>query len=111
MKSLSFILLAIALLLGTRSLPAHALEIKSAKAAGLVGEQSDGYLGAVSGRPSPEVQALVKEINEKRKAAYQDVASKTKQDLGTVEKIAADKAMNMTPAGQYVNDGSGWKKK
>ena len=44
--------------------PAYA----AAREAKQVGEQPDGYLGVVSGGPA--IQALVRDINIKRKAAY-----------------------------------------
>jgi len=31
--------------------------------------------------------------------------------LQAVEQLAGKKAMEKTPAGQYIDDGSGWKKK
>ena len=45
--------------------PAYA----SAKAAGQVGEQTDGYLGVVGSAPA-DVRAMVKDINNKRRAVY-----------------------------------------
>ena len=45
--------------------PAYA----AARAAGQIGEQADGYLGIV-GTPTPELRAIVNNINIQRKAAY-----------------------------------------
>ena len=45
--------------------PAYA----AARAAGQIGEQPDGYLGIV-GTPTPELRAIVNNINIQRKAAY-----------------------------------------
>lgn len=42
---------------------------EAARAAGKVGEKVDGYLGTV-GAQGADVQALVRDINIKRKAAY-----------------------------------------
>jgi len=91
------------------STPACALTLAEAKARGLVGETPSGYLGVV--RPGPAVNALVKDINGKRKAAYQRIARKNGQPLATVEKLAGQKAINNTPKGQYVKIGGQWRKK
>jgi uncharacterized protein YdbL (DUF1318 family) len=89
--------------------PALALDLDSAKASGLVGENANGYIGAV--QSSGEVNALVKSINAQRKAHYQDISRKNGTPLGTVEKLAGEKLINRAPRGQYINRGSGWVKK
>lgn len=91
------------------SLPALALDLGEAKAQGLVGETATGYIAAV--KSSPEVNALVKDINAQRKAHYQKIATKNKISLEAVEVRAGQKAIGKTPAGQFVNPGSGWQKK
>ncbi len=98
--------LALSLLI---ALPVFALELGEAKSAGLVGETSSGYLAAV--KPSGEVDALVANINSKRKAHYQKIATKNSISLQAVEVRAGQKAMEKTPAGEYINSGGGWKKK
>ena len=50
--------------------PAYA----AARAAGQVGEQTDGYLGVV-GSQSAEVRAMVKDLNNKRRAVYTEKAA------------------------------------
>ena len=99
-------ILVLAMLL---SLPAFALELGEAKTRGLVGETASGYLAAV--KPSAEVNALVNNINAQRKAQYQKIANNNKIGLEAVEVRAGQKAMSKTPAGEYVNPGSGWQKK
>jgi hypothetical protein len=89
--------------------PAMALDLDAAKSTGLVGETSSGYLAAV--KPSAEVNALVQDINGKRKAQYQQIASQNGISLQAVEVRAGQKAIGKTPAGQYVNTGGGWQKK
>ena len=91
------------------SLPALALDLGEAKAQGLVGETATGYVAAV--KSSPEVNALVKDINAQRKAHYQKIATKNKISLEAVEVRAGQKAIGKTPTGQFVNPGSGWQKK
>jgi len=91
------------------ALPALALDLGAAKAGGLVGETNNGYLGVV--KPSAEADALVADINAKRKAHYQKIAKKNGISLQAVEARAGLKAIEKTPAGEYVNTGAGWQKK
>lgn len=94
----------------TASVTAFSLELDAAKAGGLVGEQPSGYLAAV-GTPTPEVTALVNDINAKRKTAYQDIARRNGTALDAVEQLAGKKAIEKTPTGQYVRLPSGeWAK-
>ncbi len=89
--------------------PAYALDLGQAKSQGLVGETTSGYLAAI--KPSGDVNALVKDINNQRKAYYQKIADKNSISLQAVEARAGQKAISKTPAGQYVNTGGGWQKK
>jgi len=92
------------------SAPAFALSLDEAKAKGIVGERMDGYLGLV--QPNPEAEALVREINRKRRDAYAGIAAQTGQAQTVVEKLAAQKAYSLTPGGQYLQDSNGqWQKK
>ena len=104
----STIRLALATLL-LSALPALALDLGEAKAKGLVGETNSGYLGAV--KPSSSVNALVADINAKRKSHYQKIAKQNNISLQAVEARAGLKAIEKTPAGEYVNTGAGWQKK
>lgn len=67
--------------------PAHAQRdpaYAAAKAAGEIGEKTDGYVGIV-GSGSPALRAVVDDINIKRKAVY---AEKAKQQHATIEEYA-----------------------
>ena len=97
-------LLALAL-----ALPVLALDLGDAKARGLVGETASGYLAAV--KSSPEIEALVRDINAQRKAHYQKIANQHQVGLAAVEARAGQKAIDKTPAGQFVDTGGGWQKK
>ncbi len=100
-------LLALSLLLICQ--PAVALDLQAAKAQGLVGETATGYLAPV--KPGPEVQKLVDSINARRKAHYQKISTRNKTSLGTVEKLAGKKAIEKTPAGQFIFVGGHWTQK
>jgi uncharacterized protein len=103
-RSLGVLLLSLSM-----AMPAFSLDLGEAKSGGLVGETSSGYLAAV--KSSAEVDALVASINSKRKAQYQKIAQKNNISLQAVEVRAGQKAIEKTPAGQYVNTGGGWQKK
>jgi uncharacterized protein YdbL (DUF1318 family) len=83
---------------------------QSARQSGLVGEKSDGYLGFVSA-PSPAIEALVDDINIKRKAAYSKEAL---ANGATVEEMALRSGCRLiaerTVAGEKYQTPSGqWK--
>ncbi len=90
--------------------PAWALTLEEAKAAGVVGEQPNGYLGVV--RATPEAQSLVSEINRKRRQAYEDIARRNGTKLSDVETLAGEKAIQNTKPGLMIQAPSGqWTKK
>lgn len=92
------------------ALPAFAMELQEAKDAGKVGEKLDGYIGAV--QSDAETAKLVAEVNAKRREAYQQIASKNSLKMEQVQKMAAQKAINLTPSGQFVESAPGtWTKK
>ncbi|AZS50080.1 DUF1318 domain-containing protein [Entomomonas moraniae] len=108
--------LTTALLATTLSLPVAAMSLNEAmsslaqaKSAGLVGEMSNGYLGVVKNEGSASEIAQL--INEARKKEYQALAKKNGITLNDIEKMAGQKAQEKTPAGQYININSTWKKK
>jgi uncharacterized protein YdbL (DUF1318 family) len=84
--------------------PAYA----AAREAKQVGEQPDGYLGVV-GAGTPALQAMVRDINIKRKAAY---TASAQASGATVEQFAFTSGCNLvakvgvgemykTPSGQW----------
>ena len=102
--------LLIALTIHTLPASAAPLDLDTAKANGVVGEQSDGYLGSVE--PSADASALVSSINKQRRAKYLEIAQKNGTSLSDVETLAGKKAIEMTAPGGYIRLGAGgWKKK
>ncbi len=92
--------------------PAWSVTLEQAKAQGLVGEQPNGYLGVVAPNVSGEVQALVAEVNKKRRSEYQGIAQRNNTALEAVEALAGKKAIERTAPGQYIRLPSGeWVKK
>ena len=91
---------------------AWALSLDEAKSRGLVGERPNGYLGAVSGKASSDVQALIANINQQRKQRYQEIATRNKTNLQAVEILAGKTAIKKTRPGNYIQMPSGqWTKK
>ena len=91
---------------------AFAISLDAAKGQGLVGETPSGYLKAVDGNPSGEVQALVQDINQKRRAEYSRIAGKNGTSVSAVEALAGKKAIESTKPGLYVQNAAGaWVKK
>ena len=91
---------------------AWAIDIHDAKAQGLVGEASTGYLATVATPASSEVKALIADVNAKRKAKFQSAADKTGTTVAQVSNRFYELAVQKTAAGNYYQDKSGrWKKK
>jgi uncharacterized protein YdbL (DUF1318 family) len=103
--------LAFAILVGVTA-DVWAGPLDDAKAAGLIGERPDGYVAAVQPGPPPEIAALVKEINAKRRAAYEDIAAKQNVPIDQVGAVTAEKIKRQAPAGQYfLNPDGSWTQK
>ncbi len=84
---------------------AWALDLDEAKAGGLVGEQPNGFIGAV--KSSPEVDALVAEINAKRTQAYARIGKKNGVAADKVAELAAKKLIEKAEPNEYVRTASG----
>jgi len=87
--------------------------VDAAKAKGVVGEQSDGFLGFVHGGGDASLKAAVEEINAGRREVYGQAAAKN----GVSVEAAGQSAFTniifpKLPAGQYYRDASGsWARK
>ena len=91
---------------------AFAIDIDEAKAQGLVGETMTGYLAAVKVPASAEVQALIDDVNAKRKAAFERTAARTNTTLIQVSHRFYELAIERTAAGHYYQDANGrWVRK
>lgn len=102
----------LAFLVFATAAPAFALDLGAAKAQGVVGERPDGLVGIVSPPGAPEVQALVRDVNDGRMAAYGDIAARQGSPIEAVKALAGRSLVEKTPQGQYVLSPSGqWIKK
>jgi uncharacterized protein YdbL (DUF1318 family) len=91
---------------------AWAIDIGTAKEQGLVGEANTGYLAAVKTPASADVNALIAEVNAKRKAEFETTAQKTGTTIVQVANRFYELAVQRTAVGNYYQDAAGnWKKK
>ena len=108
---MSELLKLIFILIALSPAAALAVDLQQVKNNGLVGEQLNGYLGLVSANATAEVQALVADVNARRKAKYESIAAQNSTGLKTVELLAGKKAIEKTSPGNYIQSATGWKKK
>ena len=93
-------------------LPSWGLTLEEAKTQGMVGEQPNGYLGIVQPGASAEVQALVNDVNQKRRQTYEDISRRNATKLEAVEMLAGKTAIDNTKPGNFIQCPSGqWVKK
>jgi uncharacterized protein len=86
-------------------------EYRSAKSSGLVGEQMDGYIEAVS-TPSASIEALVSAINIKRKDVYFKVAQQTGARPDEAAFTGGCTNIKNTKPGEYYQSANGgWAKR
>jgi len=106
-------LLAIALLAAGLGIgPALAGPLDDAKAAGLVGERIDGYVGVVDSGAPGDVKQLVEQINAERRAKYAEIARKQGAPVQAVAQIAGEKLVQRARGGEYVMGADGqWRRK
>ena|ERR1043165_2695368 len=87
--------------------------VDAAKAAGVVGEQADGFLGFVKASSDTALKAAVQEINDGRAALYRQAAAKN----GVSPEAAGASAYTtivqakLKPGEYYKPANGGWMKK
>jgi uncharacterized protein YdbL (DUF1318 family) len=87
-----------------------AADLATLKSEGVVGERADGYLGIVNPTSRKDVQDLVDEVNAKRRARYERIATTNDISLNEVETLAGKKALEKTAPGGWVFV-TGWERK
>ena len=103
---------AIALLAVSLSFGLTAGPLDDAKAAGLVGERIDGYLGVVDSGAPTDVKQLVEQINAERQAKYAEIAKQQGAPAQAVAQIAGEKLIERAGSGEYVMGADGqWRRK
>ena len=84
-------------------------KLDTAKQQGLVGETPTGYLDVV--RAEGNAREVADAINNARREEYTRIAEKHNIPVTQVETVAGKKAIEKTPAGQFVLVGGRWIKK
>ena len=85
--------------------------VDAGKAAGVVGEQADGYLGLVTGADA-QTRAAVAEINAGRAKAFQDAAGRTGATPAAAGEAAYRQLLARMPPGQFYKPADGvWTRK
>jgi hypothetical protein len=93
------------------ALPAAADPLDEAVAAGWIGEQADGYLGARPDAP-PAARELVARINAERADLYGRIAVENGITPTAVAALAGQKLVERTPAGSWYRGVDwAWKQK
>lgn len=91
---------------------ALAATLEEAKAAGMIGEKQDGYIGFVQANVPADVQALVNEVNMQRRQRYEQIARDNGIDVRDVARLAFTRALEATQSGNYVESAPGqWTRK
>lgn len=87
--------------------------VDSAKGAGVVGEQADGYLGFVSGGADPALRQAVAEINAGRAQVYREAAAKSgaTPEAAGASAFASAIQPRIQPGQYYKPAGGGWTRK
>ncbi|SEA39753.1 YdbL family protein [Alkalimonas amylolytica] len=116
MKATTTFRTLLATLLLVFALPVLAMNLQQAmnalgpaKEQGLIGEQINGYLGVV--QANAEAQQIVELINDARRAEYSRIARDNNIAVADVEARAGQRAIERTPAGQFVKLDGQWVRK
>lgn len=94
------------------STTAMAQTLEEAKAAGIIGEKRDGYIGLVQSNAPPAVVTLVNDVNRQRRERYQQIAQENDIAVQDVAQLAYARAVEATQPGHFVEDANGqWVRK
>lgn len=87
--------------------------VDRAKAAGIVGEQADGFLGFVTDAADPAIRQAVSEINAGRARVYQEAAAKTGTTAAAAGAAAYVQVVQglLKPGEFYKPANGGWTRK
>jgi uncharacterized protein YdbL (DUF1318 family) len=109
---IKFITRAIAITLLLLASLATAQTLDQGKAAGLIGEKNDGYIGLVQADAPQALIELVREVNRQRRERYQQIARDNGISIDAVAQLAYARAVEATRSGHIVEDADGrWVRK
>lgn len=81
-------------------------ELPAMKEQGMLGEKQNGYLGVVNDRNNASTIADL--INDARRSEYTRIAEQNNIAVSDVEAMAGKRAIERTPAGQYIQLDDEW---
>ena len=87
--------------------------INQAKAAGIVGEMADGYVGVrLEAQMTPAIRAAMAEMNAGRAELYRQAAQAAGTDTAAAGASSFQQRFSDIPAGQWYRDAGGsWRQK
>jgi uncharacterized protein len=89
---------------------AFALDLKAARAQGIVGEKLDGYVAVI--KPSPEAEQLVQDVNARRLQEYERISKENGKPTDIVAKLAMPQVVEkLSPGSLYQGSDGSWKKR
>ncbi len=104
----AFAALLAAVVLTPTSASAASAIVEQAKDECIVGEQADGYLGIVKGASADaELRREVRDINQRRKTYYADIARRNGVSVEVTAVLTAEKLIGQAGPGHCVRDQSG----
>jgi uncharacterized protein len=92
------------------STAAFAIDLETARSKGLVGEVDNGYIAVPPGAGT-EAQPLVGTVNQERRAAYADIATKNGISVEVAGQRTFEKRFPVFPAGTWVQVQGKWSRK
>jgi len=92
MKKFGILIAVIAVTVATSAM---ALDLKTARAQGILVEQPTGFV--VVAKPSAEANALAEQVNKARKAEYERISKENGQTIDVVAKLAAEQIKKNNP--------------
>lgn len=112
--ALAALAMAAGLALAAPALAQSDAVLAQARAAGIVGEQADGYVGVASGQTaSADVRSRVDQLNIRRRAAYTQSASERGVSINEMAAaVACEIFSNRIAVGERYRDESGtWRQR
>ena len=107
-KSLPFLTLALAMLVGALALSTAAeAGSRELKDTGVVGESINGYLAIIPNTRSAGVGEQIEAINAQRRQVYLDAAAKTGRPLAEIEAVAGARLRDNATPGDWVQNAAG----
>ena len=111
----AFLAILVAVLIlgsGTVLSPANADPLDDFRNAGVIGERFDGYVEIRDSSAGADAQALIREVNERRRAVYTKRASEQGVSPDAVGRVYAQRIVADVPRGVWIKreDGS-WAQK